>query len=682
MEKLHRIINLEQARNRTPNQLPYYLVDYTNGYPTCSYHDNPNDSNSWGGYCVDLLIPVNEFDCDGTDPCAPELDWIPQLYDTLQFEPVDIVTTDEKGDECIIPGYWIRYKNLMKVYLWLTTIFNNSVLIYKKCGSNFKRVEDMELTYNICDSVFQLYPSFSSASSAPTGTIIGVTPLYSEFIGLFKDQTNVTSFCRFMDRLINEGLFEPLSGTTPYLDVEFSITSTQSDLGLATPLIQQWEPKKKYYLGEVVLYNNCSYVLRTCDNGDYEKYEITGDLLKNVLNDTTGSYNIVTSVPNDIYNITWAREFNVPGVFTDDYRNYYNYTYTRCVLQETDSNGLIKYSFIYPYYKGHFDIKTKRTTFDSGENEHWYRMDSVLEDNVGDTETFTGMAESKLTTLKRKISSVDDFGNQLEFIVANFDSGSTSGDTIWSTSGDTSGSTSGDTCDGEMYYMLGITNEVIDYDDENDPLLIKHGHGDELYSIRYKDDTSGWYYITNDSGITSYDFCLEQGTIEFTYYIGCDIDYIYTPPVSGVGNPIVTKTRVPYTGVKYVEEWAFNKDTTTFDYAGKKMTCEYIHLESLNNASSNIDIVENTPTFSLVTYYGKQTKENDSLIAPIYKDEDLLGIQDINSLTYDLFSKKYISAINANIERGTAASFERHNILGEIKTFADLENYRNNFFNL
>ena len=38
--------------------------------------------------------------------------------------------------------------------------------------------------------------------------------------------------------------------------------------------------------------------------------------------------------------------------------------------------------------------------------------------------------------------------------------------------------------------------------------------------------------------------------------------------------------------------------------------------------------------------------------------------------------------VDANIQRGTAASYERHNILGEIKTFDDLENYRNNFFEL
>ena len=51
----------------------------------------------------------------------------------------------------------------------------------------------------------------------------------------------------------------------------------------------------------------------------------------------------------------------------------------------------------------------------------------------------------------------------------------------------------------------------------------------------------------------------------------------------------------------------------------------------------------------------------------------------------DEATSRLISAnkdIDASIERGDYAAFERHNLLGEIKTFSDLKNYRNNFFNL
>ena len=66
-----------------------------------------------------------------------------------------------------------------------------------------------------------------------------------------------------------------------------------------------------------------------------------------------------------------------------------------------------------------------------------------------------------------------------------------------------------------------------------------------------------------------------------------------------------------------------------------------------------------------------------------------------DSLSNDMYLKTFafkdeatsrlISAnkdIDASIERDDYAAFERHNLLGEIKTFSDLKNYRNNFFNL
>jgi hypothetical protein len=57
-------------------------------------------------------------------------------------------------------------------------------------------------------------------------------------------------------------------------------------------------------------------------------------------------------------------------------------------------------------------------------------------------------------------------------------------------------------------------------------------------------------------------------------------------------------------------------------------------------------------------------------------------VQDVNTLEYDSSDGRYVSAIDAHIERGKAGALEKHQILGEIKTFADLENYRNNFFQI
>ena len=56
---------------------------------------------------------------------------------------------------------------------------------------------------------------------------------------------------------------------------------------------------------------------------------------------------------------------------------------------------------------------------------------------------------------------------------------------------------------------------------------------------------------------------------------------------------------------------------------------------------------------------------------PYFKEEALIGIQD---LTVDIS--------NLRIERGKAAAWERHSILGEISSFDDLETYRNGFFTM
>ena len=61
---------------------------------------------------------------------------------------------------------------------------------------------------------------------------------------------------------------------------------------------------------------------------------------------------------------------------------------------------------------------------------------------------------------------------------------------------------------------------------------------------------------------------------------------------------------------------------------------------------------------------------NDNEPLHLFKDDTSIGVQDSRQ------------SIDANVERGTYAAFERHSILGEIKTFEDLSNYRNNFFGI
>ena len=84
MDKCYKKINLEQAKNRTINNLEYYAIDRENH--TC---EEQNDKKSWGGYCVDILIPRISPE---EDACIPVLSWVEKLVDTLSLEYVVVST--------------------------------------------------------------------------------------------------------------------------------------------------------------------------------------------------------------------------------------------------------------------------------------------------------------------------------------------------------------------------------------------------------------------------------------------------------------------------------------------------------------------------------------------------------------------------------------------------------------
>ena len=74
-----------------------------------------------------------------------------------------------------------------------------------------------------------------------------------------------------------------------------------------------------------------------------------------------------------------------------------------------------------------------------------------------------------------------------------------------------------------------------------------------------------------------------------------------------------------------------------------------------------------------VTYdsYTKWTGRKDVTRTPVFKQDYLEGIN----------TKPRVST-NVEIIRGNAAAFEKHLKMGEVNTLEDLENYRNNEFNL
>lgn len=95
---------------------------------------------------------------------------------------------------------------------------------------------------------------------------------------------------------------------------------------------------------------------------------------------------------------------------------------------------------------------------------------------------------------------------------------------------------------------------------------------------------------------------------------------------------------------------------------------------TLNASETNIDAIDSQmDTINAEVEYTIAQKEYDTDIADIlntFVKISPLGAQDIKM------------DIDANIDRGKSALFERMNILGEIKSLNDLENYRNNYFDI
>lgn len=86
--------------------------------------------------------------------------------------------------------------------------------------------------------------------------------------------------------------------------------------------------------------------------------------------------------------------------------------------------------------------------------------------------------------------------------------------------------------------------------------------------------------------------------------------------------------------------------------------------------STDIENLKKNTILSTIDYTLDSITKDDFQKDYVIKNEYTIGLEDV------------IEDIDISIERGTSSSFEKHHILCEIKSFSDLENYRNNLFNL
>ena len=139
------------------------------------------------------------------------------------------------------------------------------------------------------------------------------------------------------------------------------------------------------------------------------------------------------------------------------------------------------------------------------------------------------------------------------------------------------------------------------------------------------------------------------------------------------------------TGVRYQESYGYYPSAKTsvkidgepdipiyyqkidFDSSKKTIYSSDYNLYRSGNTSNVMEMTTGDIWQSGVTY----DDTGETINAPVFKDEFLMG---------SAFATK--SSVDVEISRGNAAAFERHLILTECNTFEDVENYRNNYFNI
>ena len=236
----------------------------------------------------------------------------------------------------------------------------------------------------------------------------------------------------------------------------------------------------------------------------------------------------------------------------------------------------------------------------------------------------------------------------------------------------------------EKYQTLTIFGTIESRLGEKTP-----SNGDYYYFlVRYQNDLVIPYEVNVPRNISVIDeeavLCtgdwiekIERGdTITFDYIVQgkfvTDKDYKTFNPIKDTGVRYQesygyypsAKTSVKIDGVPNVSIYYQKID---FDSSKKTIYSSDYNLYRSGNTSNVMEMTTGDIWQSGVTY----DDTGETINAPVFKDEFLMG---------SAFATK--SSVDVEISRGNAAAFERHLILTECNTFEDVENYRNNYFNI
>lgn len=426
------------------------------------------------------------------------------------------------------------------------------------------------------------------------------------------------------------------------INMSLLLTQNIDDMGLGLIYSSEWVPGKKYHVGDIVLYNEESWILyegsggtnfTICQMNDNNRFDEGFDYY--------GNYNGKTDEIefDSAENAHWRRNVtNDISYLTENckYKFYKSNTGTNIDLLPINS-----------YY-----VK---------DNDSYDKLLTSTIDNV----SITGATNSKLTSLRRIKRLVDETGQES---VPNSES-----NVDWC-------------CLYEKGIVLNVQTWVDDngnivyYDDWEDMTVHNiQSPGNTVNTVIYSNSLIAFGDILEDIKLGN------NNTIIFSYCIGAHL----------IGNNIntLTSTTEPtqyrfsnftidsnHKGIQYVETYYYDPDT--FDYDVTKSPSENLNGDGTQKKGEFYTVGSKSLVKSelgnsgkilnnILTDFTTKRTEPDYIYSKEYRTDDLIGV------TFDP-----IVDVNVVVDRGINAAFERHLKLGEVKTLDDLVNYGNNFFNV
>lgn len=585
----------------------------------------------------------------------------------------------------------------------------------------------------------------------------------NEFLSHFRLDGNDKRYEETFYKLVNDLYTEKVKDMKfmqQYISLQLSLTEDVGLFSNYTPYIQEWIPKKRFYVGDHV-----HYVMDGSLDplGNTYKLKDSKDLPKEWIN-----------VPTDVY-----------SAFQSSRKN-------------NNSQLSVK------YYKGYFDDKSKLTYFDeldangkiwtdaSGNTKHWELC--TLSDPTPEISVISAVTESYLTFLQRKKRSFDDYGNELPFIIDNLNSNNGELNYLLGIQGvevhddygvcdvlqtinfynpsssavtyaynyvdgetakpikaldDNRPSTceyigfeyyddckfsnySADTTTGVLhkeiynftiktkcakvtgsngYFVWVTTEEQEDETVEKLPAMLTYNY-DKVFKFQYTglpeyremgvvvDITNGSYPTFANPDVGDMVICKSSETSLYVYSdISSEstIEYGWIPKecVAGDAYHFYDKSENEY-GDMYMFDSVEWIDMTT-DYGITKNNMAY------NSKTDSYELFKNGTCYTLQTkfayididysttyhwdneheYYSKDS----SVLSTIYYNGDNVAHDEFQNAPVfynegNGYSVNIKGDDSCDIERGTYAAYERHSILGEINTYQDLLEYKNNLFAL